>query len=47
MTKTGRSFVYALVAGVMAAAVLVSAIAYFETRPSSVPQQSPFMRVTR
>ena len=47
MTKAGRSFVYALVAGLMAAAVLVSAIAYFETRPSSAPQPSPFMRVTR
>jgi hypothetical protein len=45
--STRRALMGAILGALAAAAILIGAIAHFESTPSSEPQTSPFMRAQR
>ena len=47
MTRPSRSFLYALLASLAAAAVLVSAIAFYQGGRTPAPPDTPFQRSAR
>jgi hypothetical protein len=47
MTKISRSFLYALLASLAAAAILAAAIAFYQTGRTPAYPDTPFMRSAR
>ena len=47
MTRSNRSFLYAVLASLAAAALLVAAIAFYQTGRTPAPMDTPFQRSAR
>lgn len=47
MTKINRSFFYALLASLAAAAILIAAIAFYQAGRTPAHPETPFMRSAR